>query len=260
MSEAVGSRRSESASPPPSWNDSVAFPWLVGTLGHAGRASDNHRGQRTLKGRPVVSEPVFPPSGGTLWRESRMDFDADDFARLAHDLYDQPNLETTLDKIVESAVAVLGCDYAGLLVTSKGHQLVAITATDPAAEKADKLQIELQEGPGIAAVARGAHDRGRRHSHGHALAAVGGRDARPPPGKCAGDPAVDLPVNARRIELVCRSPTLVRRRRSRRRRSPRPPCLTRIDHCETRGIFAAGHRRTHADRPGPRHPHGTVWD
>ena len=66
-----------------------------------------------------------------------MDFDADDFARLAHDLYDQPNLETTLDKIVESAVAVLGCDYAGLLVTSKGHQLVAITATDPAAEKAD---------------------------------------------------------------------------------------------------------------------------
>ena len=100
-----------------------------------------------------MSEPVFPPSGGTLWRESRMDFDADAFARLAHDLYDQPNLETTLDKIVESAVAVLGCDYAGLLVTSKGHQLVAITASDPAAEKADKLQIELQEGPGIAAVA-----------------------------------------------------------------------------------------------------------
>ena len=50
-----------------------------------------------------MSEPVFPPSGGTLWRESRMDFDADDFARLAHDLHDQPNLETTLDKIVESA-------------------------------------------------------------------------------------------------------------------------------------------------------------
>ena len=99
-----------------------------------------------------MSEPVFPPSGGTLWRESRMEFDADDFARLAHELYDQPNVETTLDKIVESAVAVSGCDYAGLLVTSKGHQLVAITATDPAAEKADKLQIELQEGPGIAAV------------------------------------------------------------------------------------------------------------
>jgi transcriptional regulator with GAF, ATPase, and Fis domain len=99
-----------------------------------------------------MSEPVFPPSGGTLWRESRLDFGADAFARLAHDLYDQPNLEKTLEKIVESAVALLGCDYAGLLTTSKGNQLVAITASDPAAEKADKLQIEFQEGPGIAAI------------------------------------------------------------------------------------------------------------
>jgi GAF domain-containing protein len=82
-----------------------------------------------------------------------MDFDADAFARLADDLNDQLNLEKTLEKIVESAVAVLGCDYAGLLMTSKGNHLVAITASDPAAEKADKLQVELQEGPGIAAVA-----------------------------------------------------------------------------------------------------------
>jgi GAF domain-containing protein len=79
--------------------------------------------------------------------------DADAFARLAHDLFNQPNVEKTLEKIVESAVAVLGCDYAGLLMTSKGNQLVAITASDPVAEKADKLQLELQEGPGIAAVA-----------------------------------------------------------------------------------------------------------
>lgn len=79
--------------------------------------------------------------------------DADAFARLAHDLYDQPNVEKTLEKIVESAVAVLGCDYAGLLMTSKGNHLVAIMASDPAGEKADKLQLELQEGPGIAAVA-----------------------------------------------------------------------------------------------------------
>ena len=100
-----------------------------------------------------MSEPVFPPSVGTLSRESRMDFDVDAFARLAHDMYDQPSLEKTLEKIVESAVAVLGCDYAGLLMTAKGHQLVATTASDPAAEKADKLQIEVQEGPGIAAVA-----------------------------------------------------------------------------------------------------------
>ena len=79
--------------------------------------------------------------------------DADAFARLAHDLHDQPNLEKTLEKIVESAVAALGCDYAGLLMTSKGNQLVASTAGDPTAEKADQLQVELHEGPGILAVA-----------------------------------------------------------------------------------------------------------
>jgi GAF domain-containing protein len=81
-----------------------------------------------------------------------MESDADAFARLAHDLYDQANLEKTVEKIVESAVTVVGCDYAGLLMTSKGNQFVAINASDPAAEKADKLQIELHEGPGIVAV------------------------------------------------------------------------------------------------------------
>ena len=51
-----------------------------------------------------------------------MESDADAFARLAHDLYDQANLEKTVEKIVESAVTVVGCDYAGLLMTSKGNQ------------------------------------------------------------------------------------------------------------------------------------------
>ncbi len=40
-----------------------------------------------------MAEPVLPPSGGALWRESRMESDADAFARLAHDLHDQANLE-----------------------------------------------------------------------------------------------------------------------------------------------------------------------
>jgi hypothetical protein len=60
--------------------------------------------------------------------------------------------------------------------------------------------------------ARIAHHTGNRHRHRHALAAVGGRNARPPPGKCAGGPAVDLPVSARRIELLRLCPSLVRHR------------------------------------------------
>jgi GAF domain-containing protein len=82
-----------------------------------------------------------------------MESQADAFARLAHDLHDQTNLQKTLDKIVESAAAVVGCHYAGLLLTSKGNHFDAITASHPVAEKADKLQIEWNEGPGIAAVA-----------------------------------------------------------------------------------------------------------
>jgi GAF domain-containing protein len=82
-----------------------------------------------------------------------MESEADAFARLAHDLYDQMNLEKTIEKVLESAVTVVGCDYAGLLMTGRGNQFVAITASDPTAEKADRLQVELHEGPGIFAVA-----------------------------------------------------------------------------------------------------------
>jgi GAF domain-containing protein len=82
-----------------------------------------------------------------------MESEADAFARLAHELHDQTSLEQTLARIVESAPAVVGCDYAGVLVTSKGKQFDAITTSDPVAEKADKLQVELHEGPGIVAVA-----------------------------------------------------------------------------------------------------------
>jgi GAF domain-containing protein len=99
-----------------------------------------------------MAEPVLPPSVGALARDSRMESQADAFARLAHDLHDENNSETTLERIVDSAVALVGCDYAGVLVTKKGNKFDAITASDPVAEKADKLQVEWHEGPGIAAV------------------------------------------------------------------------------------------------------------
>jgi GAF domain-containing protein len=81
-----------------------------------------------------------------------MESQADAFARLAHDLHDQPNLGDTLERIVQSAAALVGCDHAGMIVSNKGNHFDAITAQDPVAEKADKLQVEWQEGPGVAAV------------------------------------------------------------------------------------------------------------
>ena len=100
-----------------------------------------------------MGKSVLPPRGGTLRREPRIQSEADAFARLAHELHEQPNVEKTLERIVESAAAVVGCDYAGVLVTRKGNQFDAITSSHPVAEKADQLQVECHEGPAISAVA-----------------------------------------------------------------------------------------------------------
>jgi GAF domain-containing protein len=82
-----------------------------------------------------------------------MESEADAFARLAHELHDQTNVEQTVARIVEAAVAVVGCDYAGVLLARKGNRFDATVASHPIAEKADNLQVELHEGPGIVAVA-----------------------------------------------------------------------------------------------------------
>jgi transcriptional regulator with GAF, ATPase, and Fis domain len=100
-----------------------------------------------------MREPVLPAGGETRWWESSTAFQADAFARLAHNLHDQVNVEKTLEKIVECAAAVVGCDYAGVLLTSKGNRFDVITASHPVTEKADQLQVEWRQGPGIAAVA-----------------------------------------------------------------------------------------------------------
>jgi GAF domain-containing protein len=81
-----------------------------------------------------------------------MESQADALARLAHELHDQTDLERTLDKLVESAAAVVGCDFAGVLVSSRQTQFDAIVASHPAAEKADRLQVEWHQGPAVAAV------------------------------------------------------------------------------------------------------------
>jgi transcriptional regulator with GAF, ATPase, and Fis domain len=82
-----------------------------------------------------------------------MESEACVFAGIADDLHDQANFKGTLEKLVESAAAVVGCDYAGVLVSGKGNQLDAISGSDPVAEKADRLQVELHEGPAVAAIA-----------------------------------------------------------------------------------------------------------
>ena len=187
-----------------------------------------------------------------------MESEADAFARLAHELHDQTNLEQTLASIVESAVAVVGCDYAGVLLTRKGNQFDAITASHPIAEKADKLQIELHEGPGIVAVAdarttlvtdTATDTRWPRW-------AAGMRDLHL--GSVLAVPLWTSKSTLGALNLYAGSPRWFDHRCARRCRSLRSPCLNRAIQCETRGVIVAGHRRPHTYRPGPRHPYGTV--
>ena len=187
-----------------------------------------------------------------------MESDADAFARLTHDLYDQTNLEKTLEKIVESAVTVVGCDYAGLLMTSKGNQFVAINASDPAAEKADKLQVELHEGPGIVAVAEArttvVHDTAADLRWPRWAAGMRGLDL----GSVLAVRLWTSQATLGALNLYACSPRWFDPDALAARRSPRSPCLNRAIQCQTRGVLVAGHRRPHAHRPGPRHPYGTV--
>jgi len=77
--------------------------------------------------------------------------DADAFARLAHELHEQESFDDTIEFVVESVPAVVGCDYASVILARRGNNYEAGAATDPVAEKADRLQIEYAEGPAISA-------------------------------------------------------------------------------------------------------------
>lgn len=75
---------------------------------------------------------------------------AREFAEKAARLHDETEFEQAAHQLIDLACAVLRCDHAGLLLVHDGI-LEALDATDPAVEKADQLEIELHEGPSLAA-------------------------------------------------------------------------------------------------------------
>lgn len=72
---------------------------------------------------------------------------ADDFARMAQELYDQPGLEETVDQVVRYACPAVGCDFADVIFVRRRKQIETMASTDPVTEKALELQLELGEGP-----------------------------------------------------------------------------------------------------------------
>lgn len=80
---------------------------------------------------------------------------AAEFAQMALDLREQPDVEETLVGISAYAKETLGTDHAGIHIV-RNKDIETAAATDPVIEHADKLQTELGEGPCLQAV--WAHD------------------------------------------------------------------------------------------------------
>jgi GAF domain-containing protein len=74
--------------------------------------------------------------------------DAEQFARLAVELHEQPGVPETVDLVLTYAVGAVGADSACVMLLRRGGREIEIAgATEPAAERADRLELETGEGP-----------------------------------------------------------------------------------------------------------------
>lgn len=79
--------------------------------------------------------------------------DAEAFAQLALDLHDVDGLDETVDRILDFAVSMFGCRYAGIILVHGGSRVETVAATDPVVEGLDAIQLEAGEGPDLELIA-----------------------------------------------------------------------------------------------------------
>lgn len=75
---------------------------------------------------------------------------AEEFARIALELHDQPGLVETVDQVAHFALDAVSCDYADVLFVHRRERIESMASTGDAAEKAGQLQITHREGPALA--------------------------------------------------------------------------------------------------------------
>ncbi len=74
------------------------------------------------------------------------------FAHIARELMSEPDVHQTLDRTVGLAVETIdGCDFAGVSIV-RGSKIESPAQTDEMVRLADRLQVELDEGPCLSAI------------------------------------------------------------------------------------------------------------
>lgn len=75
-------------------------------------------------------------------------------AGVARDMFSAATLDDTVDKVVGLALSTFGCDEVGFLLVADGEAVCAAAASHADAQRADALQLESRQGPGLQAIAR----------------------------------------------------------------------------------------------------------
>lgn len=74
-----------------------------------------------------------------------------EISRRLHAIHEAPDEEQTLDRTLAFALSALGCEMAGVMLTSSGN-LQSAGVTSPTVRLLDQLQMELGEGPCLSAI------------------------------------------------------------------------------------------------------------
>jgi GAF domain-containing protein len=82
-----------------------------------------------------------------------------EFAGLLVDLHDDVNTDQMVQHIVDTAVRVIHCNAAGVMLVHGDKRIESAAFSDESVKRADLLQLELHEGPCLSAMAGGDHFR-----------------------------------------------------------------------------------------------------
>lgn len=80
---------------------------------------------------------------------ARRDEAAEEFARLALALHDEPGIDETVEAVVGFALQATGADHASVVLVHGKSRLETAAASDPVVGAIDAVQMEIGEGPDL---------------------------------------------------------------------------------------------------------------